>query len=79
MTPIMNGVIEPPLPSRLRRRQTRRRPETWLEGRMFAPSINVDLENLQKAAEEKPATTKKVAAKGRHSARKAAPKNAKSD
>jgi hypothetical protein len=43
---------------------------------MFAPSINIDLEKLQKEAEEKPATAKKVAAKGRQ-ARKAAPKNAK--
>lgn len=78
MTAIMNGALGPPLPSRLRRRQTRRLAETWLEGRMFAPSINIDLEKLQKAAEEKPARTKKVAAKGRQGARKAAPKNAKS-
>lgn len=32
---------------------------------MFAPSINVDLEKLQKAAEEQPAGKKRVAARGR--------------
>lgn len=32
---------------------------------MFAPSINVDLEKLQQAAEEQPAPRRKVAARGR--------------
>lgn len=41
---------------------------------MFAPSINVDLEKLQQAPEEKPAR-RKTAARGRPAAaRKAAPK-----
>lgn len=44
---------------------------------MFAPSINVDLEKLQKAAEEQP-TKKKVAAKGRANSRKPATKGSKS-
>lgn len=37
---------------------------------MFAPSINVDLEKLAKAAEEQPASKKRVAARGRPAARK---------
>lgn len=43
---------------------------------MFAPSLNVDLEKLQKSAEEQP-RKKKVAAKGRASARKPAGKGEK--
>lgn len=45
---------------------------------MFAPSLNVDLEKLQKSAEEQ-APKKKAAAKGRASARKPAPKSPKSE
>jgi len=46
---------------------------------MFAPSINVDLEKLQQASDEKPAA-RKTAAKGRSAAaRKAAPKTEKKE
>jgi len=46
---------------------------------MFAPSINVDLEKLQKEGEDAPAA-KKVASKGRARARKpAAGKTEKSE
>lgn len=37
---------------------------------MFAPSINVDLEELARASEEQPARKKRVAARGRPAARK---------
>jgi hypothetical protein len=40
---------------------------------MFAPSINLDLEKLQKESEDAPTAKKKVAAKGRAATRKPAP------